>query len=153
MIFEDPLLFKKQLPEIFTLLALDMGERKIGLALWFSRASVVVPSATVRRHNLHMDIEAIICIAREYQAQGVVIGLPRHLDGTENELCKKIREFAEHLAKNSQLVITFGDERFSTAIANDMLKQTGMKRKKRAQHDDALAASIILEDFRRQYFE
>lgn len=153
MIFEDPLLFKKQLAQNFTLLALDMGERKIGLALWFSSTSVTVPSSTLQRRSLHVDIEAIMRLAREYKVQGIVIGLPRHLDGTENALCQKIRKFAEQLCEYSQLAITFADERFSTAIANDMLKQTGMKRKKRARHDDALAASIILDDFRRQYFE
>jgi putative Holliday junction resolvase len=151
MVIDNVAEFISKLPPYFNLMALDMGEKKIGAALWCSKVATSVPLKTLIRKNLRSDLKAVINLATEYEITAFIIGLPLDLNASETPYCQKIRYFAKELSDTSNKNITFISERHSTAIADDLLKHMGMNRKQRAQHDDALAAYIILEDFRERF--
>jgi len=128
-----------------------MGERKIGTALWSRKVTTATPLKTLLRKNLNQDLQSVIQLAIEYEVTAFIIGFPLDLQNNETPYCQKIRYFAEKLTTLSSKNIAFINERHSTAIADDMLKYAGMNRKQRAKHDDALAAYIILENFRESF--
>lgn len=128
-------------------MGLDYGGKKIGIAFCSSDTHISTPHKTLQRKDNNTDLSMIDKIAKDHKIHGIVIGLPLNADGTEGASAKKVRKFAEKIAFITSLPITFEDERFSTFIANDMLIQVGMNRKKRAKIDDQVSAQVILDSF------
>jgi putative Holliday junction resolvase len=150
MIFDDAQKFIAQVQArspAYKLIGLDVGERKIGVAMVNSLVSVVLPLKVIIRSTLARDTEIIRKLLKEEGGDALVIGLPLTMDGQENEQSKKIRYLAKHLAENLSLPLIFQDERFTSKLANVMLGQGGLKRKERARLDDQVSAQLILESF------
>jgi len=133
----------------YKLMGIDFGTKKIGLAFVSSITNIPTPFKTIDRKTNAYDFELLSKIIIDNNVDGIVIGLPLDTHGEEGETAKKVRSFAKKINKATGKPITFEDERFSSFIANDMLIQVGMNRKKRAQIDDQVSASVILDSFMR----
>ncbi|WP_137702079.1 Holliday junction resolvase RuvX [Marimonas lutisalis] len=145
MIFDEIEDFAAALPPMRALAGLDLGDRTIGVAVSDGMRSVATPLETIRRKKFTADAEALIAILAARDISGIVLGLPRNMDGTEGPRCQSTRAFARNLARLTELPITFWDERLSTVAAERALLEADTTRKRRAEVIDHVAASYILQ--------
>lgn len=129
------------------LLGLDVGERRIGVALSDVSAFLAAPLTTINARPQAQAIARIAALAREHDAGAIVVGLPLTMRGEVGPQAEAVRRFADALATVLDLPIHFFDERLTSAAAEQMLRDMGLKPEKRRQQIDQVAASIILQDF------
>jgi len=130
------------------LLGLDLGTKTIGLAVSDSAFTVASPLQTIRRTKFTADAEQLLQIIAEKNVGGIVLGLPRNMDGTEGPRAQSTRAFAQNMTGKTDLPIAFWDERLTSAEAERVLKdQADMTRKRRGEVIDKMAAAIILQNF------
>jgi putative Holliday junction resolvase len=128
------------------LVGLDLGTRTIGVAVSDTSLLIASPLALIERTKFTKDVEVLFALMAERGADGLVIGLPVNMDGTEGPKCQSVRAFARHLLRLKDLPIAFWDERLSSAAVNRMLiGQADTSRERRAQVVDKLAATWILQ--------
>lgn len=128
------------------LLGLDLGDKTIGLALSDPGCTVASPIDTIRRGKFTRDAEALIRIVRDRGVGGLVIGLPRNMDGSEGPRCQSTRQFAANLLEKIDIPIAFWDERLSTAaVERFLIDEADMTRRRRGEVVDKLAAAYILQ--------
>ena len=127
------------------LLALDLGTKTIGTATCDAGWHFATAGKTLPRGKFGRDLEALATLVRERSVKGVVIGLPRNMDGSEGPRAQSSRAYARNLAEGLGLPVLLWDERWSTASAErDMIGQD-MSRRKRAERIDSHAAAVILQ--------
>jgi putative Holliday junction resolvase len=127
------------------LLGLDLGERTIGVAVSDRIGAVASPLETIRRKKFGTDAARLQEIANDRSAGGLVLGLPRNMDGSEGPRCQSTRAFARNLSRLTDLPIGFWDERLSTVAAERALLEADTSRKRRAEVIDHVAAGYILQ--------
>lgn len=140
--FED---FARAIGTAGALLGLDLGEKTIGVAVSDGLRGVASPLQTVRRQKFGIDAQTLLALAAGRSAAGVVLGLPRNMDGSEGPRCQSTRAFARNLAALTTLPIGFWDERLSTVAAERALLEADTSRRRRAQVIDHVAAAYILQ--------
>jgi putative Holliday junction resolvase len=145
MIVEDVSDFAAVLPAAGALAGLDLGDKTIGVAVSDGLRSVATPLETIRRRKFSLDAARLIEILTARAITGIVLGLPRNMDGSEGPRCQSTRAFARNLTGLSDLPITFWDERLSTVAAERALLEADTSRKRRAEVIDHVAASYILQ--------
>lgn len=145
MICEDMEGFLAALPPSAALIGLDLGEKTIGVAVSDSFRSVATPLETIRRRKFGVDAAALQEIIAGRSIGGLVLGLPRNMDGTEGPRCQSTRAFARNLERLIALPITYWDERLSTVAAERALLEADTTRKRRAEVIDHVAAGYILQ--------
>ncbi|WP_197918897.1 Holliday junction resolvase RuvX [Thiosulfatihalobacter marinus] len=133
------------LPPMQALMGLDLGTKTIGVAVSDSFQSVATPLETVKRKKFGVDAARLIAIIDQRSIGGVVLGLPRNMDGSEGPRCQSTRAFARNLAPLTAIPIGFWDERLSTVAAERALLEADTSRKRRAEVIDHVAASYILQ--------
>ena len=133
------------LPPMQALMGLDLGTKTIGVAVSDSFQSVATPLETVKRKKFGVDAARLIAIIDQRSIGGVVLGLPRNMDGSEGPRCQSTRAFARNLAPLIVTPIGFWDERLSTVAAERALLEADTSRKRRAEVIDHVAASYILQ--------
>jgi putative Holliday junction resolvase len=134
------------LPQRGKLLGLDLGTRTIGVALSDAMRYSATPLETIRRSKFTADAEALLLIIRTHEVTGLVIGLPLNMDGSEGPRVQSTRAFARNFALKCPLPAVFWDERLSTsAVTRMMIDEADMRRDRRAEVVDKLAASYILQ--------
>lgn len=129
------------------LLGLDVGDRRIGVALSDPTGLLATPLEVYTRRGEREDVAHIASLAQEYEVAGVVVGLPVNMNGTEGPQALKTREMAERVSEQG-LDIVMWDERLSTVEAER--RMTASRRRKRRgllQRSDAEAAAVILESY------
>jgi putative Holliday junction resolvase len=129
------------------IVALDVGERRIGVAISDPGESFSLPLRTIERTTLHDDLESILGIAREYAAHTLVIGDPVALSGDRGIAAQKMDAFVDVLAKAYDGAIERVDERLTTAQVTRSLVAADVSRKKRRLVVDQLAAALILDAY------
>ncbi|WP_102223568.1 Holliday junction resolvase RuvX [Acidimangrovimonas sediminis] len=137
--------FAAALPPRRALAGLDFGDKTIGVAVSDGLLSVATPLETIRRVKFTKDAEALLAILAKREIGGIVLGLPRNMDGSEGPRCQKTRAFARNLSGLTDLPITFWDERLSTVAAERALLEADTSRKRRAEVIDHVAAGYILQ--------
>ncbi|SMO37989.1 Holliday junction resolvase RuvX [Paracoccus laeviglucosivorans] len=137
--------FAAILPRAGALAGLDLGTKTIGVAVSDGLRSVASPLTTIRREKFTLDANALLKIAEERALVGLVLGLPRNMDGTEGPRAQSTRAFARNLERLTPLAITFWDERLSTVAAERALLEADTSRKRRAEVIDHVAAGYILQ--------
>ncbi len=145
MIVEDFAEFAAALPGFRALLGLDLGTKTIGVASSDALLSSANPVETIKRTKFTADADRLLAIAADRTAAGIVLGLPRNMDGSEGPRCQSTRAFARNLAARTELPIGFWDERLSTVAAERALIEADLTRKRRAEVIDAVAAAYILQ--------
>ena len=127
--------------------AFDIGDKRIGVAVSDPFNTYALPSKTYFRKNFKEDVAAIAAIAKEKGATTIVCGLPVNFDGSEGIQTEKARRFIEELKAATSIPVVCADERFTTIMAHDVLISEGMRREKRKNYVDALAAANILDGY------
>ena len=145
MIYDDFEEFAAAIPGFTSLAGLDFGEKTIGIAISDRIGAVATPLETIRRKKLTLDAERLFEIVKQREIGGLVLGLPRNMDGSEGPRCQKTRAFARNLSKLTDLPIGFWDERLSTVAAERALLEADTSRKRRSEVIDHVAASYILQ--------
>lgn len=128
----------------FKLLGMDVGGRKIGLALAELEMNITTPFSVLERKSIEHDKAQILKVIEENHVSGVVVGVPLLL-GNMTDGAKNIIAYIDAL--NLNIPTFYEDESYTSQIADDMLKATGLRRKKRNELDDKLAAKLILDSF------
>lgn len=129
------------------LLGLDVGEKRIGIAISDELGITAQARCVHTRTNLAADLESIGKMAEREQVKGFVIGLPRRTNGEEGPEAARVREFAAALQQVVGLPVFFTDERFSTVMAESAMLAADVRRKHRRQKIDQVAAAIILQGY------
>ena len=145
MICATPEDFAAQLPRHGAVAGLDLGTVTIGVAVSDLMRSVATPLETIKRRKFTLDAAQLFEITSHRMIAGLVLGLPRNMDGSEGPRCQATRAFARNLERLTPLPITFWDERLSTVAAERAMLEADMSRKRRAERIDNIAASYILQ--------
>lgn len=127
------------------LIGIDLGEKTIGLALSDVNRTIASPFETLPRTKFRPDAAALLRIAERHGVGGLVIGLPKNMDGTEGPRAQSTRAFIRNLAPLTELAIAFWDERLSTAAVTRTLLEADASRARRNDLVDKLAAAYILQ--------
>lgn len=128
-------------------MGIDFGLRRIGVAFSDETKFLASPYEVYVRQNMAQDMQHFVDLVEKNKVDEIVCGLPMNMQGEEQEIAVETREFMAELQTKLAVKISFVDERLSSAMAEDVLKQTEKDWKKRKQKLDAVAASIILQDY------
>ncbi|MEH7826580.1 Holliday junction resolvase RuvX [Gemmobacter denitrificans] len=145
MSFEEARDFAARLPAMGALAGLDLGTKTIGVAISDLLRGVATPAQTIRREKFTLDAEALLKLLTARQVVGIVIGLPRNMDGSEGPRAQSTRAFIRNLEKLTPLPVLFWDERLSTVAAERALLEADTSRKRRSEVIDHVAAGFILQ--------
>lgn len=137
--------FAAALPAHRALAGLDFGDKTIGIAVSDRMLSVATPLETIRRDKFTTDAARLLAVLTAREIGGIILGLPRNMDGSEGPRCQKTRAFARNLSRLTELPISYWDERLSTVAAERALLEADTSRKRRAEVIDHVAASYILQ--------
>ena len=127
---------------ITRILGLDIGDKRIGVALSDPQGILASPFTIINRRNEAADIQAITDIVSLHQVERVIAGLPRSMDGSLGGQAEKVKAFVESLRSQTRTPVEFRDERLSTVSARRLIRDA---KNKKVKHDDAIAAAIILQ--------
>jgi putative Holliday junction resolvase len=129
------------------ILALDIGDRRIGIAVSDPTELIARPLAIIARKDTSSDLAAVAELARKHDARTVVIGMPLSLDGHSGPQAENVRQFASILATVLTIPLEMCDERFSSVAAREHRLESGTRKKKRRAPDDDAAAAVILQNY------
>jgi len=128
-------------------LALDLGKKRIGLALSDELGLTAQGLETLERTNIREDLSRISQLASARNVSLILIGNPLHMSGREGRQAEYARDFGERLKAATGLRVEFWDERLTTVAAQRVLRESGISIEKRAKAVDRLAAVILLESY------
>lgn len=128
-------------------LALDIGKRRIGVAVSDPLGMVARPVETLHSVSLNKDVAYISDLAKSLEAEAVVVGDPIHMSGDPSPMSGRARKFGDMLAHVSGLPIVYWDERLTTVEAQRILQDSGVQPRKARQQIDAVAAAVILQSY------
>ncbi len=126
-------------------MALDIGTKRIGVAITDPLGMLAQPLTVIRRSSDAHAVGEILQLLRERDVDELVIGLPRRTDGTEGPEAQAVREFAALIGAKWPGTISWYDERMTTASAEQVLLEADLSRMRRKQVVDQVAASLILQ--------
>ena len=132
------------------ILALDIGERRIGVALSDPEEVLAIPLATIASKSEDADFTAILELVRQHGVERIVVGLPYSMDGSVGRQAEQVQDFVNRLSQRMPVPVVTWDERLSTVAAGKMLRDAETRksrRKDRKEKLDATAAAIILQAY------
>jgi len=145
MICESVEEFARRLPRGRAIAGLDLGTKTIGVALSDRLLGSATPVETLKRTKFGADAARLLDLLAAREAAGIVLGLPRNMDGSEGPRAQSTRAFARNLARLTDLPLVFWDERLSTVAAERALIEADTSRARRAEVIDHVAAAYILQ--------
>ena len=137
--------FAGALPPVGAIAGLDLGTKTIGVAVSDGLRQVASPLTVIRRQKFTLDAAELLAIAKDRSLVGLILGLPRNMDGSEGPRAQSTRAFARNLSNLTGMPIGFWDERLSTVAAERALLEADTSRKRRAEVIDHVAAGYILQ--------
>ena len=129
------------------LLGIDYGDKRMGFAISTPEQTISSAIENYTRRTSALDLKQIKHWCEEYMVQGIVIGLPIHMNGLESPKSTQCRRFAAWLYQQIGLPIALHDERCTTAVVIDQLVELDLSRKQRKKKLDMLAAQVLLESY------
>jgi putative holliday junction resolvase len=132
-----------------TIVAIDYGKRRIGIAAADPGGILVYPVATLERTSLKRDMETLKAHLTDLEATKIIVGLPLNMDGSRGAAAQAAETFAANLHDATGLPLELYDERLTTFEAEQRLKESASRRG-RKRHLDAVAATVILESWLRR---
>ncbi|HOC21297.1 MAG TPA: Holliday junction resolvase RuvX [Anaerolineae bacterium] len=126
-------------------LALDLGDRRIGVALSDATRTLARPLEVFQRRSRAADFAHVAALVQQHEVGAVVIGLPFNMNGTEGQRAAWTRDYGAALGQAVERPVTFWDERLTTVEAEELLQAQGRQSEKRSV--DAIAAAIILQGY------
>ncbi len=131
------------------IMSVDLGKARTGIAASDNSMQFAFPKAVITEYNTERLIDKICDTARELMAERIVVGHPKNMDGSQGERAQECAEIAKQIGEKSGIEIILWDERCTTVTAHSYLNMNNVRGKKRKQTVDAVAATIILEDYLR----
>lgn len=128
-------------------LALDLGEKRIGVALSDETRLLASSHTVIQRSSRKVDFSAIDSIVQERGVTQIVVGLPLQHDGSDGAIARWVRDYAADLSDNLNIPYVLWDESFTTRQAQASMRSRGKKAKKQRQWVDAVAAAFILQSY------
>ena len=128
-------------------LALDVGSKRIGVAVSDALGITAQGLQTIQRQNKRRDWEALGAVVKKYEVGEIVVGLPLRLSGAEGTQSEKMRLFADELHAKFGLPVHLWDERWTSTEANRLLRETRLSIEKRGKAVDRMAAVLILQSW------
>jgi len=128
-------------------LALDVGEKRIGVAMSDLSRSLARSLEVIQRGSRQEDFAAVARLVEEHEVEKVVVGHPRSLDGMAGAQAERVERYAVGLAESLTVPVLLWDERFSTVSAERLMREAGLRGKKKRERIDAVAAAVILQDY------
>ncbi|GAC1512104.1 MAG: Holliday junction resolvase RuvX [Chloroflexota bacterium] len=128
------------------LFGLDVGDRRIGVAVSDPTGSLARPVEVYQRRDDERDVQHMVDLAGDYEASGFVIGLPKNMNGSEGPQAEKTRQFADALTSQG-IGVALWDERLSTVEATRRMVEQRHKRRGIQQRIDSEAAALILQTY------
>ena len=130
-------------------MALDYGERGVGVAISDELQLTVRPLTTIRRANRNYAqvIEHICAMITEHEIGALIVGLPLNMDGTRGKAVAGVEHFISDLRRNLAIPIATVDERLTSYEADQVLREMGLSLRQRRERSDEYAATIILQDY------
>ena len=129
------------------ILALDFGEKRIGVAVSDPLNIIAQSVGTIERKGIKNDLKKVGELVKEYEARKIIVGLPLNMDGTEGKSANRAMDFVKELKKEIQVEVEMLDERLTTAQGERVLLEADMSRRKRKQNLDKIAAQLILQNY------
>jgi putative Holliday junction resolvase len=129
------------------ILALDVGEKRIGVATGDDEGGIATPLAVIQRRSTATAVSAVVRVVAEQGAAMVVVGLPISFDGRQHAQAARVRAFAERLARLLAVPLVFQDESLSTVRAAEALRAAGVRPERMRARIDAAAAAVILQEY------
>jgi len=129
------------------ILGLDVGDKRIGIALSDPLGITAGGLETIDRVNIEQDVARIAQLAHRHQAAQIVVGLPLNMDGSSGSQAEKVRSFGRKLARATGLPLIYEDERLTTISAIRTLTLQGVKTGQKKHLVDRQAAAVILQKF------
>lgn len=130
-----------------TVLALDLGERRIGVAISDPQRLTARPLSVIARASRDRDLERVRQMAAQFAVGVVVVGLPLNMDGTSGRGAQRARRFANRLARSLEAEVRLWDERLTTWEAELQMAEAGLPPERKRELRDAAAAAVILQDY------
>ena len=127
------------------IIGLDVGEKRIGVAVSDELAIAAHPLTVIVRDGLEKDLRKIEEIVQEYSAVGIVVGLPLNMNGTIGESAKRVLSFTDSLKKKFSVSVETWDERLTTVSSEKVLLEADLSREKRKKVIDKVAATLLLQ--------
>jgi putative Holliday junction resolvase len=134
-------------PEIGRVLALDVGKRRIGLAISDGLGLTAQGLPTLERTTIREDLSRLSDLTGERSVALYLIGDPLHMSGDQSRQAQYIRDFGARLSERTGVPVKFWDERLTTVQAHRVLRESGISIEKRAKAIDKLSAVILLESY------
>jgi putative Holliday junction resolvase len=128
-------------------MGLDVGDKRIGVALSDESALIASPRETLERRGNRKDIAHLLELARREEVSGILVGMPLMLDGSTGPQADKVSRFVEALRAATSIPITTWDERLSTVGAERAMIEADVSRAKRRGAVDRVAAALILQSY------
>ena len=133
------------------LLALDLGERRIGLASGVAELGTALPAGVLQRDRLARDVRAVLDAARRRQSDAIVVGVPYRSGGEESPQTKRVLGFIQALRKETSMPVIAVDESFTSMEAEGLLRDAGLEPSRDRGAVDEAAAVLILRRFLETY--
>jgi len=134
-------------PSSGRLIALDLGMKRIGVAVSDELQFTVRPVCVIQRTSWKKVLKQIVSLLEEFDAVALVLGLPYNTDGSESEMSQEARRLAQNFSLSLSVPVLLQDERLSSYAAKGYLWKTGLSEKETRERVDAEAAAVILSDF------
>ena len=135
------------MPESGRVLALDVGSKRIGVAITDPLGITAQGLETIQRQNKRKDMETLGRLLKDYEVREIVVGLPLRLSGAEGTQSEKMRRFASDLESHFGVTVHLWDERWTSTEANRLLRETELSIHKRGRAVDRMAATLILQSW------
>ncbi len=129
------------------MLGVDYGDARIGLSVSDELETLASPLVTLKSESMRKNIDAVAKVAAEEKVSRIVIGLPLNMDGSEGARASKTRSFGRVLEKVSGLPVEYFDERLTSVEAEEIMESVGVKKNKRKNLVDRIAAQLILQSY------
>jgi len=134
-------------PALRRVLGLDVGSRRIGIAISDPLGITAQGLETLQRQNKRLDFEKLSRLVRDHEVAEIVVGFPLRMSGAEGVQAEKMQRFAQELRERVSLPVHLWDERLTSAEANRLLRETEMSIKRRGEVVDQMAAVLILQSW------
>jgi putative Holliday junction resolvase len=128
-------------------LGLDVGDKRIGVALSDPEGILASPLTAINRKEEKLDIKAITDLISQHEVAFIVVGLPRSLDGSVGWQVSRVRDFVDKLSRRIRVPIYYRDERLTTVMAQRLKRISGRKGGRGKKSEDAQAAALILQNY------
>ena len=129
------------------ILGIDYGDVRTGIAVSDESAFIATPLKTHKVKSMRETIDYVASVAKEYNVEKIVVGLPLNMDGSEGVRCQKTRAFGKVLQRVCGIEVLYVDERLTSAEAEEILKEGKVNLRKNKELVDSMAARLILQSY------